>query len=278
MCGTPDASNNRVIDADKTSWPSVRCGDRASPLCSSSLRNVPPPCGRNLNFVTTNNLNQLRDADPNDCGVSFQTNGVVTYAFRPNATIKPSIRFEVCEGLTNQRIAIVQGIAIGVLTGVPIIMPNMHTSFDSTLGKQTKFSKFFNKKQLRRSLGGIVNSMRYTRGVMKLIIPTQAAESIGRSAQHAGSQSVELQPAEGVLGNAWRNCKEYGRRVASAEHTIRRRKCCPNAVDGPGKPYRSIVRVCRNLPRLEGGNANDTQAEHCLRLQKSRRMDAQQQY
>ena len=99
MCGTPDASNNRVIDADKKSWPFVRCEDRASPLCSSSLRNVPPPCGRNLNLVTTDNLNRLRDADPNDCGVSFQTNGVVTYAFRPNATIKPSIRFEVCEGV-----------------------------------------------------------------------------------------------------------------------------------------------------------------------------------
>lgn len=178
MCGTPDASNNRVTDADlKTRWPFVQCDDRASPLCSSSLRNVPPPCGRNLNLVTTENLNRLRDADPNDCGVSFQTNGVVTYAFRPDATRNPSIRFEVCEGLTNQRIAIVQGIAIGMLTGVSIIMPNMHTSFDSTLGKQTKFSDFYNEKQLRRSLEG----MRYTRKLMNLTIPTLASKSIGRS-------------------------------------------------------------------------------------------------
>lgn len=56
-----------------------------------------------------------------------QRDGTVTYAFRPDATREPSIRFEVCEGLTNQRIAIVQGVAIGHLTGLPIVLPSMHT-------------------------------------------------------------------------------------------------------------------------------------------------------
>jgi hypothetical protein len=85
----------------------------------------------------------------------IQRDGTVTYAFRPDATREPSIRFEVCEGLTNQRIAIVQGVAIGYLTGLPIVLPSMHTSFVSTVGQHTKFSDFYDEGYLRQSLEGV---------------------------------------------------------------------------------------------------------------------------
>lgn len=84
-----------------------------------------------------------------------QRDGTVTYAFRPDATREPSIRFEVCEGLTNQRIAIVQGVAIGHLTGLPIVLPSMHTSFVSTVGQHTEFSDFYDEGYLRQSLEGV---------------------------------------------------------------------------------------------------------------------------
>lgn len=177
MCGTADANNNIVKENDGAHWPFVRCEDHVSSLCRSDLRHLPLPCGKDINLVTPDNLNRLRNMGPTDCGVSFQTDGTVAYAFRPNKTREPSIRFEVCEGLTNQRIAIVQGIAIGMLTGLHIIMPSMHTSFDSTLGEHTQFSSFYNEQHLRQ----LLEDMHFTRNPIQLTIPAKASKSFGKS-------------------------------------------------------------------------------------------------
>lgn len=91
--------------------------------------------------------NDDEDAIPkgNDCG----------YAFRANPTRVPTISFKVCEGLTNQRIAIMQGLAIAVLANLPVVLPNMQSSFDDTLSKQKRLSDFFDETFLEQSLSSL---------------------------------------------------------------------------------------------------------------------------
>jgi len=129
------------------------------------------------------------------------------YIFRLDASDEPTFRFQVCEGLTNQRIAITQGIAIGILTGLTTVLPSMHTSFRSDVGDNVPFSDYYDEEFLLRSL----SLQRFTNHPAPQLEPLNAAgvsntvlvrannnviartywEALGRKARKAGL-SVEL--------------------------------------------------------------------------------------
>ena len=71
--------------------------------------------------------------------------------------VKGLLQFEVSEGLVNQRIAIINGILIGAVTGRRVVLPNLHSSFDKTQGQQLGFNQLYNTSLLREKLSDVVD-------------------------------------------------------------------------------------------------------------------------
>ena len=66
------------------------------------------------------------------------------------------LSFEVCEGLSNQRLAIIQGIIIAYISKRPLILPDLYSSFNVSAGKKVAFSDVYNVSYLKNSLAGKV--------------------------------------------------------------------------------------------------------------------------
>ena len=71
------------------------------------------------------------------------------------------LSFEVCEGLSNQRIAIIQGILIGYVSRRPVILPELYSSYIVSEGKKLAFGAVYNVSHLKDSLAGLINFWDY---------------------------------------------------------------------------------------------------------------------
>lgn len=73
-----------------------------------------------------------------------------------NNNVVKTIKFEVCEGLTNQRIALIHGLLIAYVTDRYAVLPNIETSYLSNASHNVPFSYLFDVRYLMDSLKGYV--------------------------------------------------------------------------------------------------------------------------
>lgn len=83
--------------------------------------------------------------------LSFQR--VVRLRHKVSSGFAP-LSFEVCEGLSNQRIAIIHGMIIAYISKRPVILPELYSSFNVSMGKKIAFDDMYNVSHLRNSLAG----------------------------------------------------------------------------------------------------------------------------
>lgn len=67
--------------------------------------------------------------------------------------------FKVCNGATNQRIALIQGLAIGSLLNADIVLPDVQTSYNTTFSQNMRFSEVFQVGRLAADLQGVLRIM-----------------------------------------------------------------------------------------------------------------------
>ena len=68
-----------------------------------------------------------------------------------------TLSFETCEGLTNQRIAILQGLLLGYLMNRQVILPKLYSSYNTSEADILPFSAIYDVNHLRLGLRGVIN-------------------------------------------------------------------------------------------------------------------------
>jgi hypothetical protein len=66
------------------------------------------------------------------------------------------LSFEVCEGLSNQRISIIQGVLIASILRRPLIIPELYSSFNVSQSERLDFGDVYNVSHFKESLAGVV--------------------------------------------------------------------------------------------------------------------------